>query len=170
MRVHLETERLILRHFTPADVDLVTDLDRDPEVLRYLGADAASRDVVERDGFFAAIEKASGEFAGWFEFRPLDEGEVELGYRLRRRFWGRGYATEGARALIAKGFTEGGVRRVVAFTMSVNTGSRRVMEKAGLRYVRTFHEDWPDPLPGAEHGDVEYALSEDDWNRQHGLP
>ncbi len=54
--------------------------------------------------------------------------------------------------------------------MAVNTGSRRVMEKSGLRYVRTFHEDWPDPLPGAEHGDVEYALAKDDWIRQHGLP
>ncbi|MDQ0379399.1 hypothetical protein [Amycolatopsis thermophila] len=67
MRVHLETERLILR---------------------YLGDAAASRDVVERTGFFAAIEKASGAFTGWFEFRPLANGDVELGYRLRREFWG----------------------------------------------------------------------------------
>jgi hypothetical protein len=42
--------------------------------------------------------------------------------------------------------------------MAVNAGSRRVLERAGLRYVRTFHLDWADPLPGAEHGEVEYAL------------
>lgn len=167
--MRLDTERLILRPLTPADADLVADLDGDPEVMRYLG-DAAARGVAGREGYFAAVEKAGGEFTGWFEFRPLGGGEVELGYRLRRRFWGRGYATEGARALIAHGFAEGGVERVVAFTMAVNTGSRRVMEKSGLRYVRTFHEDWPDPLPGAEHGDVEYALTKDDWKRQHGLP
>ncbi|GAA3816671.1 MULTISPECIES: GNAT family N-acetyltransferase [Amycolatopsis] len=167
--MRLETERLILRPLTPADADLVADLDSDPEVMRYLG-DAAAGDVAGREGYFAAVEKAGGEFTGWFEFRPLGGGEVELGYRLRRRFWGRGYATEGARALIAHGFAEGDVERVVAFTMAVNTGSRRVMEKSGLRYVRTFHEDWPDPLPGAEHGDVEYALTKDDWIRQHGLP
>lgn len=58
----------------------------------------------------------------------------------------------------------------MGFTMSVNTASRRVLEKAGLRFVRTFFGQWPDPLPGAEHGDVEYALSKDDWIRQHGLP
>lgn len=77
----------ILRHFTSDDVDSVVELDSDPEVLRYLGDAAASRDVVERTGFFAAIEKASGAFTGWFEFRPLANGDVELGYRLRREFW-----------------------------------------------------------------------------------
>jgi RimJ/RimL family protein N-acetyltransferase len=57
------------------------------------------------------------------------------------------------------------VERVVATTMTVNRGSRRVMEKVGLRYVRTFHVDWPDPLDGAEFGEVEYALTRDEWRR-----
>ena len=47
--------------------------------------------------------------------------------------------------------------------MAVNVASRRVMEKAGLRFVRTFHQPWPYPIPGEEHGDVEYALSKTDW-------
>ena len=63
------------------------------------------------------------------------------------------------RALIRKGFTELGVQRVVAETMAVNTRSRRVMEKIGLRHVRTFFVDWPDPLPGSDQGEVEYALT-----------
>ena len=88
---------------------------------------------------------------------------VELGYRLRRSAWGQGYATEGSRALIHKGFTDLDVERVYAETMVVNTASRRVMEKAGLRYVRTFHADWPDKIPGDEHGDVEYALTRAEW-------
>ena len=60
-------------------------------------------------------------------------------------------------------FTDLGLREVVATTMAVNTGSRRVMEKAGLRYARTVHLDWPEPLDGNEHGDVEYRLLRDDW-------
>ncbi|MFF1904174.1 GNAT family N-acetyltransferase [Kitasatospora sp. NPDC058218] len=177
MTVHLITERLVLRRFTDDDVDHLVELDGDPEVMRHLtGGRPTAREAVERDllplyfdhyrqygdlGWWAAEERAGGTFLGWFEFRPTDRqdrGEVELGYRLRRPAWGRGYATEGARALIHRGFTELGVRRVVAYTMAVNGGSRRVMEKAGLRYVRTFHEDYPEPIPGAELGEVEYAL------------
>ena len=65
-------------------------------------------------GFWAALEKAAGEFLGRFHFRPREEAgpdEAELGYRLRKSAWGRGYATEGSRALISKGFTEFGAQR-----------------------------------------------------------
>lgn len=58
------------------------------------------------------------------------------------------------------------MRRVVAQTMAVNRASRRVMEKAGLTLARTFYQAWPDYIEGAEHGDVEYALSEADWERR----
>jgi RimJ/RimL family protein N-acetyltransferase len=61
------------------------------------------------------------------------------------------------------------VERVVAETMVVNTASRRVMEKAGLTLVRTFHQEWPDRIPGDEHGDVEYALTRADWERHTRL-
>jgi RimJ/RimL family protein N-acetyltransferase len=63
---------------------------------------------------------------------------------------GRGLATEGSRALIARAFTDLGARRVVAQTMAVNRASRRVMEKSGLHYVRTFHLQFDDALPGTE--------------------
>ena len=84
----------------------------------------------------------------------------ELGYRIRRSAWGNGYATEGSLALIRKGFTELGVRLVFAETMAVTLASRRVMEKAGLRYVRTFHQDWPYRIPGDEHGDADLVFVE----------
>jgi RimJ/RimL family protein N-acetyltransferase len=64
---------------------------------------------------------------------------------------------------VRKAFTELGVDEVVATTLAVNAGSRRVMEKAGLRYARTVHLDWPDPVEGTEHGDVEYRLRRTDW-------
>ena len=102
-------------------------------------------------GFWAAVEKSTSRFVGWFHFRPAKgapPGEIELGYRLRREAWGKGYATEGSRALIDKGFAELGVERVVAETMVVNAASRRVMEKAGLAFVRVFHQEWPDYIEG----------------------
>jgi RimJ/RimL family protein N-acetyltransferase len=110
---------------------------------------------------------------GWFHFRPAKGApaeEIELGYRLRKSAWGKGYATEGSRALIQKGFAELGVQRVVASTMVVNVASRRVMEKAGLKFVRTFHQPWPDEIEGEEKGDVEYALLKSEWELQLGRP
>ncbi|MGH3188927.1 MAG: GNAT family N-acetyltransferase [Streptosporangiaceae bacterium] len=85
---------------------------------------------------------------------------------VRGRAWGKGYAAEGSRALIRKGFTELGVQRVVAGAMAVNTAWRRVMEKAGLRLVPTFHQPWPYPVDGGQFGDVEYALDKADWQQQ----
>ena len=91
--------------------------------------------------------------------------EPELGYRLRAASWGRGYATEGSRALVERAFRELRAERVTAETMAVNIASRRVLEKAGLRHVRTFHQEWPDEIEGSEHGDVEYALTREQWEQ-----
>lgn len=182
---YLTTERLVLREFTERDVENLVELDADPEVMHFItGGQPTPREDVEQVilprwlryyaespglGFWAAEEKATGQFLGWFHFRP-GEGhppdEPELGYRLHRSAWGKGYATEGCRALIDKGFAEHGVRRVLAETMVVHTASRRVMEKSGLRLVRVFHADWPYRIPGDEHGDVEYALDREEWQQQ----
>src|SRR5262249_8133708 len=133
---------------------------------------------------WAAVELATQEFVGWFSFRPQEGRKldvVELGYRLRRSAWGKGYATEVAHALIRKGFTELGVQRVCAQTYQDNLGSRRVMEKVGLRLVRTFRMT-PEELAAVgtiqvspqtasqslwEGDDVEYALEKADWEQQN---
>ena len=182
VHVYLETERLKLRRFTADDVDDLVELDSDPDVMRFInGGRPTPREEIEKDvlpaflayyerdegyGFWAAVEKSAGRFVGWFHLRPGEDsppGEVELGYRLRTPAWGRGYATEGSRALIDKGFAELGVERVFATTMTVNVASRRVMEKAGLKLVRTFHQPWSDYIEGQEQGDVEYALLRSEW-------
>jgi RimJ/RimL family protein N-acetyltransferase len=157
----VETERLTLRPLGPSDVDELERLHADPEVMRYL--DPAPVEDYLTGSFHAAVEKRTGRWLGWFELKDAGNGDWELGYRLHRDCWGRGYATEGALALVEHGFTECGAQRVVATTMTVNTGSRRVMEKCGLRYVRTVFLDWDEPLPGAGHGDVEYALTRQEW-------
>ena len=194
MRIFLETERLILRRFTEDDVENLVELDSDPEVMRYLnGGIATPREVVEQqilqrflsyyeryDGFgvWAAIERSSGAFIGWFSFRPHDESrpdEAEVGYRLRRSAWGRGYATEGAQALIRKGFTELGVQRVTANTYEHNSASRRVMEKVGMTLVRRYRPTLDELTTETSNhlsadsvwdGDeVEYALTKAEWER-----
>jgi RimJ/RimL family protein N-acetyltransferase len=168
----------VLRRFTPADVESLFALNNDPEVMRFInGGRGASRREIEReyrerfakDGYWAAIERATDDFIGWFGFHPREDRashEFELGYRIRKSAWDRGYATEGSRALIRKGFIELDVRRVFAETMAVNLASRRVMEKSGLEYVRTVHEDWSEPIAGAEQGEVEYALTRAAWERR----
>ena len=120
-------------------------------------------------GFWAAIDKATGRFLGWFHLRPGEGAgpdEPELGYRLRRDVWGQGFATEGSRALIDKAFAGLGAERVYAETMAVHTASRRVMEKSGLRHVRTFESEWPVRIPGDEEGDVEYAITRSEWESE----
>jgi RimJ/RimL family protein N-acetyltransferase len=115
MQIFLETERLVLRQFTEDDVDNLVELDSDPDVMHFInGGRPTPRREIESDvlpmfldyyerfvgyGFWAAIEKSSGRFVGWFHFRPAAAAhpdEVELGYRLLRSVWGKGYATEGS--------------------------------------------------------------------------
>lgn len=110
-----------------------------------------------------AAEGRDGSFLGWFHLRRDADGVPELGYRLRRQVWGLGLATEGSRALIERAFATPGVERVRAETMAVHTASRRVMEKCGMRLRRTFRADWPVELPGSEHGDVDYAITRQEW-------
>jgi RimJ/RimL family protein N-acetyltransferase len=177
--VFLETARLRLRTATAGDVDHLYALNGDPEVMRYLTGGAGTPREQIRDrvipfwlglydrydgfGYWVAEIRDSGEFLGWFHLRPDTGDGAELGYRLCRAGWGQGYATEGSLALIRKGFTELGVTRVFAHTMTVNAGSRRVLEKCGLVLTRTFRSDAVPAIDGAEQGEVEYALTRADW-------
>jgi RimJ/RimL family protein N-acetyltransferase len=169
----LETQRLTLRAIRADDVDLLVALDADPEVMRFInGGQATARadvaDTVRRTlgHRWLAYERAGDEFVGWFALDPSDDGVRELGYRLRRTAWGKGYATEGATVLLAAAFTRLGAERVWAQTMTANVASRAVMQRCGLRYVRTFFGDWGEPIEGSELGDVEYELTISDWQRR----
>src|SRR3954447_24593518 len=104
----------------------------------------------------------AGTFVGWWILEPPEDqrttAQAELGYRLLPRFWRQGLASEGARELIRYGFAECGLERIIAETMAVNAASRATMQSVGLRYVRTFHVPFDDPLPGSDQGEVEYAI------------
>jgi RimJ/RimL family protein N-acetyltransferase len=192
MKVVLETERLLLRHFTESDADALLHMESEPEVLRYVGrkplsdVDAYRHKIqsvflpyYSRPGGFGAwaiIEKASGEFIGTGNLRPgLDANsaaemgygpdDVELGFGLRKPSWGRGYATEVARALVRKAFTELGAASVAACVTDENVASVRVLQKAGLRQVgEAIH------LPGEDQLRLKFALTKDRYNNDldHG--
>ena len=154
--VVLETARLYLRRLTPADAPLLHALDSDPEVMRYIskGRPTPLHVIAEQKlprwlryydeapwrGFWAAHERATDAFVGWFHLRPdgYEPGATELGYRLARRVWGRGYATEGGRAFIEQAFGQTKCDHVTARTLAGNTASQRVMAKCGLRFEEPF--------------------------------
>lgn len=189
----IRTERLVLRRFRAGDTDQLWSLHGDPEVMRYISLPTITRAELEQrvvaeyladnerypDHGYWAAETYAGEFIGQFELHPAvptddplrfwadgvpnETSVLSLGYRLRRAVHGRGYATEGAGALVDHAFEVLGATEICATTMAVNRGSRRVLDKLGFRHVRTAYLPWPDPLPGNEHGDAVYQLSRAAW-------
>ncbi|MFF8938764.1 GNAT family N-acetyltransferase [Streptomyces paradoxus] len=155
-----DTARLRLRQWSGADLDALAEMDADPDVMRYIGdgspgtrertAAALTRIRAAWDergyGLFAAEERATGELVGWAGpavpvFLPEVMPAVEIGWRLRRRSWGRGYATEAAREVLAFAFGEAeadaGLERVVSICQVDNHASLRVMTRLGMTYDRT---------------------------------
>jgi RimJ/RimL family protein N-acetyltransferase len=184
-RPTLPTERLTLVPLADEHLESEVELDSDPEVMRYLTGRGMTRAETEaahrrrlaaaRDGFGFWAGFAEDGFVGWWVLRPPHgpdqpqvAGEADLGYRLLRRRWRRGYASEGARELVRYGFTDIGLDRVFAQTMAVNTPSRATMTAAGLSFARAFVSagTYDDPIPGAEQGEVEYDLTRAAWLRR----
>ncbi len=147
---------MYFRQFQAADASRLFELDRDPEVMRYISKGQPTRmEQIQQEilprwqkfyeqspprGFWAAHVRSSGEFIGWFHLRPdkISPVEMELGYRLKRSAWGSGLATEGSRALLAQAFGDWNCEKVSARTLVGNLASRRVLEKAGLNFEEYF--------------------------------
>jgi RimJ/RimL family protein N-acetyltransferase len=143
-----ETARLILRPWEERDLDPFTAINTDPHVMRFfpamLGRDetAAYMERVtalggEDYGFLAVEEKGSGDLVGVVGIAPVKADmpsapAVEIGWRLAERHWGKGYASEAARAWLAHGFGKLALPEIVAFTYTGNEPSRRVMERLGM--------------------------------------
>ncbi|MFG1677415.1 GNAT family N-acetyltransferase [Micromonospora sp. NPDC049282] len=128
------------------------------------GSDDCGRDSI------APASEDEGEFVGLMMLPPAhgpdqpdDPTVAELGYRLVRRHWRKGLASEASRGLLRHAFDTVGQRLVIAQTMTVNVGSRGVMEAVGMRYVRTYVPEWDEPLPGADQGEVEYEMTREMW-------
>jgi len=176
----LQTARLDLIPLTDEHLADEIELDADPEVTHYIWGRARTREEViashsqrmERGrqvdglGFWAGFgrDEPGCPFVGWWILGPLhgpDQGDwrttpgvAELGYRLHRRHWRKGLASEGSRELLRHAFEDLGLRRVIAQAVTDNVGSRAVMESVGMTFVRSWGE--PD-------GEVEYALTRHAW-------
>lgn len=168
----LETPRLVMRAWAPADVAPYAATIADPEVMRHMGAGwryrlkrgiadtiatvsdvEARRDIrqLERHwgrhgcGEWALEERDTGEFVGRLGFKHhadfrVDSSQVEIGWLLARRFWGRGHATEAGAAALAAGFEQLGLERVVSITTPANRRSVGVMHNLGM--TETGHTRW----------------------------
>lgn len=160
MKFHIETERLILRELRLTDLEGMFELDSDPEVHRYLGnkpvktreeAQTILESVIsqykERGiGRWAAIEKSSGDFIGWSGLRLNTEYNMngftkyyDVGYRLIKRYWGKGYATESGKVGVDYAFNILKLPELYATTETGNDASHKALLKIGFNYVEDFY-------------------------------
>jgi RimJ/RimL family protein N-acetyltransferase len=185
MKIFAETERLILREILPEDAPAFFEMDSHPDVHRYLGNKPVqsieeTRKNIElirkqyetyKIGRWAAIEKSSGNFIGWSGLKFIVEPENnrthfhDVGYRLAPHYWGKGYATESAKAAIRYGFLEMGLSEIIGTAHIENKASRHALEKCGLTYIEKFawkdfpcdwlkitREEWDDQQKGNNEG------------------
>lgn len=179
----LRTPRLILRPWLDRDLDAFAELNADPQVMQHLpelldreAGDAAAERIgahFARYGFglWAVEIPGIADFIGFVglsvprftaPFTPC----VEVAWRLASRYWGNGYATEGAHAALAFGFDEVRLDAIVSFTVPANVPSIRVMERIGMKRViggDFNHPNLPDGHPLRRH--VLYCLTRTEWLR-----
>ena len=157
MKVFVETERLHLREILESDIQNFFELDSDPEVHKYLGNNPVT-EIKEVEGMiknirkqytengigrWAIVNKINNEFIGWSGLKyekqlRKDFNYYDLGYRLKRKFWGSGFATEAALASLKFGFGEFKLNEIFAAAHIENDASNKILQKVGLKFVETF--------------------------------
>jgi len=159
--IYIETERLIIRPLNMGDDKGMFAMDSDPLVHKFVGNKPVEKIEQSRDtiafvmqqyedfgiGRWAVAEKATNDFMGWVGHKYM-KGPVnghsdydDFGYRLARRFWGKGYATESGKAALDYGISNLGMKDIYAMTDINNKASRHVLEKLGFRYTGNFNYD-----------------------------
>jgi RimJ/RimL family protein N-acetyltransferase len=180
-RVHIETERLILRDWTDADAEPFAELNSDPRVMEFflkaLSREESDtlmrqlRDNLAHDGFglYASEARETGALVGFVGLaRPTFDAPfmpaIEIGWRLARRSWGQGLASEAAAAVVDHAFGRLGLDSLVSFTAEWNRPSRRVMEKIGMTHDPAYDFDHPGIPAGHKlRRQVLYRLRRSDW-------
>lgn len=162
----IETARLILRTWEKEDADSYFRINQDPKVTEFLHGSLTMEQVndfidvmnqhQDKHGYtlWATELKISGEFIGFVGLNHADfsgyfTSDTEIGWRLGSQFWGNGYATEGARAVLNYGFNEMDITEIIAFTVPANKRSIRVMEKIGMQ--RDLEGDFIHPRVVIDH-------------------
>jgi len=147
----LESERLYLKEFTLNDIDDYFLLNSDAEVMKFIRPPDTDINVIRKHikkirkyytknpglGIWACFENKGDEFIGFFELAHLDNTEeIEVGYRLHKKYWGKGYATEMTKVLIDYGFNKMGLEQIAGITHPDNIASQNVLLKSGLTYIK----------------------------------
>jgi RimJ/RimL family protein N-acetyltransferase len=171
----METERLILRDFTPADWDAINAITSDPGVIRYTHFArwgeakrrawlarmvAEAHDPARRNYSRAITLRSNGTLIGWFYIGGDDSSERGVGYALSPAYWGWDSMPEAAVAIFAYEFATLGTQRIVAECDTANIASARVMQKCGMTYVKTTYDQDFEGTWGERH---HYAIDRRDW-------
>ncbi len=179
----LKTNRLILRPWKETDLEPFAKLNADPRVMEYFPSilnPKESKDLAEHIsseleeqgwGLWAVSVPDIADFIGFIGLaKPSFEAHftpaVEIGWRLASDQWGKGYATEGAKAALAYGFEALNLQEIVSFTATQNMRSRRIMEKIGMSYNPKDdfdHPKLPEDHPLKRH--VLYRMTEQEWRQ-----
>ena len=181
----LKTDRLILRPWRDEDVAPFVALNADPVVMEHFPATqtrAETEAMAERIrqeiakhgfGWFAAEVPGVAPFIGFIglwaptfdaPFASVQDPIVEVGWRLAREYWGRGYATEGARECLRFGFEDLGLKEIVSFTATTNLPSQKVMQRLGMTHDPA--EDFDHPKVARGHRlerHVLYRMRRENW-------
>ncbi|EPH10166.1 hypothetical protein HMPREF9713_02515 [Myroides odoratimimus CCUG 12700] len=173
MKVFIETERLLIRQYKESDLADFIAMNQNDQVMEFFLDKKTAKEStqaynnmkskIDTQGyaFFAVEEKSSGNFIGFVgllditfdvDFAP----GVEIGWRMLPQFWGKGYATEAAKACLVFGKETLGLDKIYSFTTTQNKRSYNVMEKIGMSYVKNFNH----PLVPKDHSLVEHVLYE----------
>jgi len=159
MEIFTETERLTLRELVPSDVEGLFAVDSDPEVNIYLGNNPVKsieqtigiiqfiRNQYTENGIgrWAMIEKTTNSFIGWAGLKLVKEptnnhcNYYDLGYRLNKNYWGKGFATEAAKASVDYGINQLNLKDIYGMADTNNIASKKVLEKVGLKFIETFN-------------------------------
>lgn len=177
----IETERLILREWEDQDLETFSEINRDPKVMEFmpnlLSVEETSnwvkrikQDFIEYGyGYWAVTIKSTKEFIGYTGLNFLDYEAhftpvVEISWRIASKHWGKGYATEAAKAVLKIGFEKYGLKEIVSLTVPANKRSIRVMEKTGMK--RDLEGDFHHPKLPADHPlslHVLYRVKLEEW-------
>ncbi len=177
----IDTDRLILRPWQAEDLPLFIELNQDPRVMEHFFSGKTKEEAVDYYkriqahftehgfGLNAAVLKSTQECIGFVGLAKIAAPYpmapcVEIGWRLGYNHWGKGYATEGAKAALTDGFTRLSLAEIVAFTIPLNTRSRRVMEKLGMHHDPKDNFQHP-KIPAGHPRCLQllYRLSKDEW-------
>ena len=169
--MYLETERLILREMTGDDLDVLTEIQSDPIVMRFYPQTynrEESNEILQgilqgykNTGYhrLATIDKKTKQFIGRCGIADLDLGDQvvpEIGYMLRKEWWGKGFATEAARALRDYGFENLGFNLVISLIRPINTPSQAVARRSGMRIMRdVIYKDFEHHV---------FGITREEWN------